>query len=94
MPSLKSAAVLADVEDMDISAIALQGLQQAEIRLENATTRIASYGADTPDATALDVVDLAAGMVGLTSARNQVSLNLKILSTANEIQRNMINVMA
>ena len=87
-------AVLADVEDMDISAIALQGLQRAEIRLENAATRIASYGADARDSIALDVVEFAAVAVALTSARNQISFNLKILSAANEIRKNMVNVMA
>jgi len=50
---------------MDPTAIALQGLQQAELQLETAATRIVKAGAASPDGATLDVVDLSTEMVAL-----------------------------
>jgi len=77
---------------MDISAIALQGLNQAEANLEKAATRIASFGADSIDGANVDTVDLSAEMVALMSAKNEFSVNLKTLETAGEMQKNMIDL--
>jgi hypothetical protein len=79
---------------MDLSAIALAGLQQAAAQLEKAATRIASFGAASPDQTNLDTVDLSAEMVALMAAKNQSSINLNLLKTAAEIQQNSIDLMA
>ena len=79
---------------MDISAIALQGIQQADAQLEQAAARIASYGSASPDGASLDTVDLSTEMVALMSAQNQTSLNLAVLKTANEVQKSLIDVMA
>jgi len=79
---------------MDLSAIALQGLQQAEINLDKAATRIASFGADSGDGANVDTVDLSAEMVALMSAKNEFSVNLKTLETANEVQQSLIDVIA
>ena len=79
---------------MDISAIALQGVQQAEAQLEQAATKIASYGAASPDGANLDTVDLSTEMVALMSAKNQTSLNLAVMKTAGEVQKKLIDVMA
>ncbi|MBZ5546334.1 MAG: hypothetical protein LAO22_00025 [Acidobacteriia bacterium] len=79
---------------MDISAIALQGLQQADAQLEKAATRIAAYGATSPDGANLDTVDLSAEVVALMSAKTEFSANLKTLKTANEIQKNLIDLTA
>ena len=79
---------------MDVSAIALQGLQQADVQLENAAARIASFGAASAEGTGLDVVDLSAEMVALISAKNQSSANLASLKTADEIQKNIVDLMA
>ena len=57
-------------EDMDLSAIALQGLQQAESQLNQAAAGIASFGAASPDGAGLDTVSLSAEMVALMSAQN------------------------
>jgi len=79
---------------MDLSAIALQGMQQAETQLENVAIKIAEYGATSPDGANLDTVDLSAEMVALMSAKNEFSLNLKTLETADEVQKSLIDVMA
>ena len=79
---------------MDISAIALMGMQQAEARLEKAATRIASFGADAFDGANVDTVDLSSEMLAMMSARNEFSVNLKTLETANEVSKNTIDLMA
>ena len=79
---------------MDLSAIALQGLDQAQVQLQNAATRLAGAGADSPDGAGLDTVDLSAEIVALMSAQNQYSANLSTLKTADQIQKNAIDLMA
>jgi hypothetical protein len=89
--SLQSPAHCADTKRMDISAIALQGLQQAETQLENAATVIASAGANSASP---DAVDLTVEMTALMSARNQSAVNLSVLKTADEMQKATIDLMA
>jgi len=84
----------ADIGDMDISAIALQGLQQAEAQLDQAATSIASFGAASPEGAGLDTVDLSAEVVALLSARTQSAANLSTLKTADEMQKAVIDLMA
>ena len=91
---LKSARVSADRWRMDLSAIALQGLQQADVQLETAAAKIASSGASSPDGANLDSVDLSAEVVALMSAKNQFSVNLSTLKTGDEIQKSLIDMMA
>ena len=79
---------------MDISSIALQGLEQAQARLEQAAAKIVAVGAESSDGANLDTVDISAEMVALMSAKNQFLLDLGTLKTADEIQKNLIDVMA
>lgn len=79
---------------MGISAIALQGLQQADAQLTNAASRIASAAALSPDGSNVDVVDISAEMVALLSARNQFSVNVATLKVANEVQQKAVNLIA
>jgi hypothetical protein len=79
---------------MDLSSIALQGLHQADARLESAGSKIASFGASSPGGANQDAVDLSAAVVALLSAKNQDSANLAVLKTADEIQKNSIDLMA
>jgi hypothetical protein len=74
---------------MDLSAIALQGVQQAEAQLQQAATAIAgaaSSGGDT--------VDISAQVIALSAAQNQTSVNLSALQAAGEIQQSSIDIMA
>lgn len=77
---------------MDISAIAVQGLDQAQAQLETAGTRLASAGVSL-DRSNLDTVDLSAEMVALMSAKNNFLVNATVLKTANEIQKTAIDLM-
>jgi flagellar basal body rod protein FlgG len=79
---------------MDLSAIALQGVQQADAQLEQAASRIASDGASSTAGANLDVADLSSEMVALISAQDQFSVNVSTLKTAGEIQKNLIDLMA
>ena len=79
---------------MDLSAIALQGLGQAEAQLETAAARIASAGALSPDGANADTVDISTEIVALLSAKNQFSLNLTTLKLADEVQKNTIDLLA
>ena len=80
--------------DVDISNVALDGLHRAEVKLEKAAARIASFGAGSSGGANTDTVDLSAKMVALMSARSEFSANLKSLETAGEEQKSLIDLMA
>ena len=88
---LKSTPNSADRTDMDISAIALNGLQQAERQLEHSASRIASLG--TASAVA-DTVDLSTEKMAMISAKGQAAVDRAILKTGGEMQKTAIDVMA
>lgn len=83
---LKSAALVADRVDVDISAIARQGLEQAQIQLENVASRVASAGASS-DSFISDSVDL-------TSANINFAMNIKVMKTIDEIQKSVLDLLA
>jgi len=76
---------------MDVSSIALEGLQQANAQLEAAATAIATAGSDSNSGN-VDVVDLSAEMVALMSAKTQLDLNLTTLKTADQMQQSLVDV--
>jgi len=76
---------------MDLSAIALRGLDQAQAKLEKSAARLASSGALSPDG---DTVDLSAEVVALLSAKNAFAAGIKVLRTADEMQRQTIDLLA
>jgi flagellar basal body rod protein FlgC len=78
---------------MDLSAIALEGLQQANTQLEKLRPESPRLAQPSSDGVNVDTVNLSVKMVALMSARNQTSVNLSILKTANEIQKNLIDLM-
>ncbi len=78
---------------MDLSAIALQGLEQAQIQLNAAASNLANAGAASAGPS-LDTVDLSAQIVALTSAQTLYDVNLETLKTANQIQQNVLNLLA
>jgi hypothetical protein len=79
---------------MDPSSIALQGLQQANIQLSAAATKIATADASSPDGTNLDVVDLSPEMVALMSAQSAFEVNLATLKTADQMQKSLLDLKA
>jgi flagellar basal body rod protein FlgG len=79
---------------MDISAIALQGLQQAVGRLNDAAQTIATYPATVSDGANVDTVDLSAEIVALMQAQTQFAANIDVLKTADAIQQKIFDVIA
>ena len=79
---------------MDLSAIALPGLQQADAQLQAAAVRIASFGSASPGGAGLDTVDLNAEVVALMCAKNQSLASLITWKTADEMQKSVIDLMA
>jgi flagellar hook protein FlgE len=71
---------------MDVSSIALQGMQQAQLQLENSARRVASANSDT--------VDLSQEMVSLLTAKNQFAANSNVVKIADEMQKSVINLLA
>jgi flagellar hook protein FlgE len=92
MGRLKFVPHAADSTDMNPSAIALQGLQQAEVQLETAAAAIAGTGADSSNAGNVDVVSLSAEMTALMSAQTQYEANLATLKTSDQIEQNLVNL--
>ena len=76
---------------MEISAIALQGLEQAQVQLESAAVSIAGAGASSNSA-GTDTVDLSTAVVALLTAKNQFSVDLTVLKVANQTQASVINL--
>jgi flagellin-like hook-associated protein FlgL len=77
---------------MDLSAIALQGLNQAETQLNAATTSLVS--AASTNGGGVDVVDVASQMVAMNSAEILLQLSLSTLKTSDQLQKNVIDLMA
>ena len=77
---------------MDPSAIALEGLHQADLQLEQAAARIARAGAASDGN--VDVVDLSIELVALMTAKMLFDANLKTIETADQMQESLINVSA
>jgi len=76
---------------MDISAIALQGLQQADAQLNNAAAGIASPGT-LSDQGNTDAVNLSSQLVALLAAQYQYDVSLQTLSTAEQVQKTTLDV--
>ena len=79
---------------MDISSIALQGLQQADTQLASAASKIASFQSNTSAGANLDTVDLSAVMVALLSAKNSFWANAATVKVAEEIQKTTVDLLA
>ena len=79
---------------MNIAAIALDGLNQAQTRFDQTARRLASIGAAPPAGVPADPADLSTDMVSLISARNQFATNLQVARTAGEIDRQALDLLA
>ncbi len=79
---------------MDITSIALQGLEQSSAQVDAAVSQIASAGSSSGGAAPVDVVSLSKEMVALMSAKTAFSANVDVFKTAEETQQSTLNVMA
>jgi len=76
---------------MDISSLALQGVQQAQMQFDQAAQRVASLGSGT--AGGGDTLDLSAAAVALLLSKNQFSAELDVLKIADEMQKKVASIL-
>ena len=79
---------------MDISAIALQGLQQATMQVDASAARLIAATAPPAEGMPVDSASLSEAAVALLGAKNQFSASIEVLKTANEMQKNLVNILA
>ena len=73
---------------MDISSIALQGLEQANVQADAAAAQIASSAGSG------DVGSLSAEMVSLMESKILASASAAALTTADQMQQSLLDVTA
>jgi flagellar hook protein FlgE len=78
---------------MDVSTIALQGLQQAQAQFDAAAQRVAGTGSATPAGASVDTVSLSDNAVAMLSAKSQFAANLNVLKIADNMQKNLVNLL-
>ena len=76
---------------MQITGTARTGLEQAEAKLEKAARRTAE---STIRAGPVDSVSLSEQMVALVEAKIAYEANLKVLQTAQEVERKALDILA
>ena len=79
---------------MDVFAIALSGLDRAQAGLEQTASHLSRMAAPTSDGAPLDTVDLSTAAVELLAARRDFAINVRLLKTADEIERQAVNLLA
>lgn len=79
---------------MDISAIALNGLHQAETQVEQAAVRLGSIGSNPSQNTPVDTASLSEAAVSLIAGKDAYATGIKVLETANVMERQAIDLLA
>ena len=74
---------------MQITAIALEGMERAQARVDLAAARLSKVA--DPEANQ-DLVDLSQDTVALMAARNDFSLQTKVMRTAQEMEGGLLSV--
>ena len=78
---------------MEILATALQGLNSAEAKVDQAAVRISQAGLPS-ESSAGDTVDLAAEVVSLMAGKEEYLANLKALQAGNDLTKHTIDILA
>jgi flagellar hook protein FlgE len=79
---------------MGIFAIGLQGLEHAQASVQKTAERLAGTGAASTSPGTPDTVDISQEMVSLMQARNDFAANIRMLKTADEMQRQVMDLLA
>lgn len=80
---------------MDLSSIALQGLELASAQVDAAAAAIARASATSASQPpVVDAVSLSAEMVALMASQNLFATNIAVLKTADQTQRSLLDVLA
>ena len=74
---------------MDVMNIALGGMRNVQSTLERTAERIAAVSPETSDS-----VDLSSQMVAMLAARNQFQSNARVIRTADDMQKQLLNLLA
>jgi flagellar hook protein FlgE len=78
---------------MEVSAIALQGLEHAQAQLTSSAARLAGAGTSSATGAPVDNVDLSAEVVTQMSAKNDFAANFSVLKAADEMRKTAIDMM-
>jgi hypothetical protein len=78
---------------VEISAIALQGLERAQSGFEQSAARLATPATAAANAQSADIVSLSKEAVTMLVSRNEFSANLQVLKTAAEMEREALNLL-
>jgi len=73
---------------MEISAIALAGMNAAQARLEHTPTRIAHVSEPA------DRIDLSTELAALMESHNDFAINVKVLKTADQMQQSVLDIVS
>ncbi len=76
---------------MNVLSVAWDNISRATATLDNVAARIATLS--DPEIGG-DTVDLSSQMVQLMEARSMVDVNIAVLKTANEMSRNLVDLIA
>jgi flagellar hook protein FlgE len=68
---------------------ALSGMHNAQTTLQNTAERIATVSPETSDS-----VDLSPQMVAMLAARNQFQTNARVIQTADDMQKKLLDMLA
>ena len=79
---------------MDVLTSALGGLDRAQEKFDLAAGKLASNTLPSSGGGPTDIVDLSEAAVSLVTARNDFAANLQAVKTADEMQRDTINLLA
>jgi len=71
---------------MDISSVALGGIQSAETKFNRAAARVAQAGTD-------DTVDLSTEAVNLLNAKDEFAANLKALEVGDDMTKQTLDML-
>ena len=82
---------MADKAYMDLSAIALSGLEAAQSRFEGAARQVAASASPEPPG---DTVDLSIAVVEMLSSQRQFEANLQLVRTAQQMDGQIVNLLA
>jgi flagellar basal body rod protein FlgG len=74
---------------MDVMSVALGGMRNVQSTLERTAERIAAVSPETSDS-----VDLSSQMVAMLAARNQFQSNARVIQTADDMQKKLLNLLA
>jgi len=79
---------------MSASSISLQGMQQAEAELQVTATNLSNVNTESANGGNTDTVDLSADMVAMTQAQDSFEASLASLSTSDQMQQALLDVLA